>query len=128
MENIGIPFNPPRWLAAFISSRPGRRLALAALSALFLTLPTRDAFCDPVRRALLQRNNPEYPALAKQMRIQGAVVLQIVIDPDGHVSDARLASGSDMLAEAAKVAVKKWKYEASPEPTVAFVRVVFSLD
>jgi TonB family protein len=128
MENFSQTPRLSAWLAGRFSSGLVRSAALLALGALFLIVPTAKAFSDPVRRTLIQRSNPEYPAMAKQLRIQGAVVLQIVIDPDGRVSDARLASGSDMLAEAAKTAVKKWKYEPSPESTTAFVRLVFSLD
>lgn len=128
MENIGKTRKISDWMSGRFASRLVRFAALLSLGVLVLAAPSARAFSDPVRRTLLQRSNPEYPAMAKQLRIQGAVVLQIVIDPDGRVSDARLASGSDVLADAAKTAVKKWKYEPSSESSIAFVRVVFSLD
>jgi len=128
MENSCKTRKIPDWMPGRFDSRLVRFAALLSLAVLVLAVPSARASSDPVRRTLLQRSNPEYPAVAKQLRIQGAVVLQIVIDPDGRVSDARLASGSDVLADAAKTAVKKWKYEPSSESSVAFVRVVFSLD
>jgi TonB family protein len=49
--------------------------------------------------------------LARQARIQGTVMLQIVISKTGDVRDMRLLSGHPMLAPAAIEAVKQWKYQ-----------------
>src|SRR5262245_36116648 len=38
--------------------------------------------------ALLKKVNPVYPAIARRVRIQGVVVLEIMIGPDGTVSRA----------------------------------------
>jgi TonB family protein len=54
---------------------------------------------------------PEYPAMAKQERIQGAVVLTVRIDQSGDVRRVELISGHPMLAPAAIEAVKQWKYK-----------------
>jgi TonB family protein len=54
---------------------------------------------------------PIYPPLARQARIQGTVVLLIVIGKAGEVRDVRLMSGHPMLAPAAIKAVKQWKYQ-----------------
>jgi TonB family protein len=53
---------------------------------------------------------PVYPPLAKQARIQGAVVLKVRINKSGDVTDIQLYSGHPMLAPAAIEAVKQWKY------------------
>lgn len=54
---------------------------------------------------------PAYPPLARQARIQGAVVLQAEISKDGSIENLRLVSGHPMLAPAAIDAVKQWKYK-----------------
>jgi len=59
---------------------------------------------------LVHQVKPTYPALARQARIQGSVVLQAAIGKDGSIQNLRLVSGHPMLAPAAIDAVKQWKY------------------
>jgi protein TonB len=59
---------------------------------------------------LMKKVQPQYPALARQARIQGAVVLQASIGKDGNVQNLRAVSGHPMLTPAAIEAVKQWKY------------------
>ena len=54
---------------------------------------------------------PPYPAVARQARIQGSVVLQAVIGKDGKVKALRALSGHPMLLPAALDAVKQWRYQ-----------------
>jgi TonB family protein len=54
---------------------------------------------------------PQYPAEAKQARLQGPVVLAAVIGKDGAVQNLRvLNSPSPSLSQAAMDAVQQWKY------------------
>jgi periplasmic protein TonB len=53
---------------------------------------------------------PVYPALARQARIQGTVILHAIIDPDGRVGELRVISGHPLLARAALEAVRLWRY------------------
>ncbi|HWR15686.1 MAG TPA: energy transducer TonB [Terriglobales bacterium] len=59
---------------------------------------------------LVHQVKPTYPALARQARIQGTVVLAAAIGKDGTIQNLRLISGHPMLAPAALDAVKQWKY------------------
>lgn len=59
---------------------------------------------------LVRRVAPIYPPLARQARIQGTVVLGIVINKDGEVRDVQLVSGHPLLSPAAIEAVKQWRY------------------
>jgi len=54
---------------------------------------------------------PEYPPLAMQAHIRGAVVVDAVIDEHGNVVGARAVSGHPFLVAAALKAVLQWKYE-----------------
>jgi len=54
---------------------------------------------------------PNYPVLAKQMKVQGAVVLQAMIDKGGNIEDLRVVSGPAILATAAQQAVKQWHFK-----------------
>lgn len=60
---------------------------------------------------LLQRVPPAYPPLAQQARVQGPVVLDVVIGTDGSVTEVRVISGHPMLVQSAVDAVKQWKYK-----------------
>jgi protein TonB len=60
---------------------------------------------------LVHKVTPQYPALAKQARIQGSVVLHAVIGKDGKVQNLQVVSGHPMLTQAAIQAVKEWRYK-----------------
>lgn len=53
---------------------------------------------------------PTYPSDAKVAKIQGPVVMSVIIGKDGNVQDVRLITGHPLLAPAAIDAVKQWKY------------------
>jgi periplasmic protein TonB len=76
--------------------------------------------------------NPQYPAIAKQARIQGTVVLAATISKTGSIENLHVVSGPPMLVNAALEAVKQWRYKPyllSGEPTEVetTINVNFSL-
>ena len=54
---------------------------------------------------------PPYPQLAKSQRVAGDVTLDALIDVSGNVRDVSVISGPVFLRDAAKIALKQWKYE-----------------
>jgi TonB family protein len=68
---------------------------------------------------------PEYPQVARQMRVTGTVRLEATVAPDGKVRDNKVIGGSPLLAQEAVTAVKKWKYEETSKETIENVEVVF---
>jgi periplasmic protein TonB len=54
---------------------------------------------------------PDYPLLAKQMKVQGAVVLEALIGRDGNIQDLHILSGPAILSAAAREAVKQWRFK-----------------
>jgi TonB family protein len=54
---------------------------------------------------------PAYPVLARQMKVQGSVILQALIGRDGLIQDLRVVSGPPILANAAQEAVKQWHFK-----------------
>lgn len=63
---------------------------------------------------------PQYPAEAKQAKVQGAVVLKAVIGRNGAVEDLQVVSGPEMLRASAMEAVRQWVYKPyllNGEPT-----------
>ncbi len=59
---------------------------------------------------LIHRVQPVYPALARQARIQGQVVLQAIISRDGAIENLQVLHGHPMLVQAALDAVRQWRY------------------
>jgi TonB family protein len=53
---------------------------------------------------------PNYPMLAKQMKVQGSVVLQALIGREGAIQDLRVLSGPVILSTAAMDAVRQWRF------------------
>jgi len=75
---------------------------------------------------------PEYPALARAARREGTVILEAVLDTDGHVREARVLRSIPLLDAAALEAVEQWRFtptllNGEPVPVVLTVTVVFSL-
>jgi protein TonB len=75
---------------------------------------------------------PAYPEVAKQARIEGVVILEAVISPEGRVTDVKVLRGSPLLDDAAVNAVKSWVYTPTllngvPVPVVMTVTVSFKL-
>ena len=61
-------------------------------------------------QVLTHKVRPEYPLLARQMKVQGSVVLDAMIGRDGKIQDLRVVQGPTILAEAAREAVRQWRF------------------
>jgi TonB family protein len=81
---------------------------------------------------LIQKVSPEYPPKARQERVEGEVVLRLMIDKNGDVVGVETISGHPFLIPAATAAVKQWKYvpykfDGQPVGIRTIARVNFSL-
>lgn len=82
---------------------------------------------------LVTRVEPRYPEFARRAGIFGDVVLRIVVDASGAVSNVQVVAGArGGLSEAAVDAVRRWTYrpahvDGRPVAVVKVVRVRFSL-
>jgi periplasmic protein TonB len=54
---------------------------------------------------------PNYPLLARQMKVQGSVILQALISKDGIIQNLRVVSGPHILSSAAQDAVRQWHFK-----------------
>ena len=75
---------------------------------------------------------PQYPAIAKAARIQGAVVLAATISKTGTIQNLRVISGPPMLQQAALDAVSSWHYKpyllnGEPVEVETTVNLIFTL-
>jgi protein TonB len=62
------------------------------------------------KKIVKTRTQPEYPPLAKQMRVTGEVRLDVYLNEDGSLDHIHVISGNALLAGAAQNAVKQWKF------------------
>jgi protein TonB len=60
--------------------------------------------------AVTNKVPPDYPAIAKQLKIEGSVELEAVVAENGSVEKVNIVSGNPVLTRPAADAVKKWKY------------------
>jgi protein TonB len=58
----------------------------------------------------LKHVDPAYPADAKAAGVDGVVILEIVVDTKGLVSETRVLKSIPLLDEAATEAVRQWEY------------------
>ena len=103
--------------------RVGGLLETVALAALFLSTGfAQDAPQDGPKaapkkvsksdglNAVTTKVSPEYPAIAKQLKIEGPVELEALVSESGAVEKVNILSGNPVLTRPASDAVKKWKF------------------
>jgi len=80
-------------------------------------------------KAVKERVEPDYPAMAKQLHLQGAVQVQAHISESGIVEDVKPMTGNAVLMNAAVAAVKRWKFApfvADGKPAKAVAELSFN--
>jgi protein TonB len=103
-------------------------------------LPERETPPQPVRvggaiqePAKVKHVPPAYPDIAVRSNVQGAVVLECTISPQGRVAAVKLIQGIPLLNEAAVAAVRQWVYtptlrDGVPVSIIMTVTVRFGLE
>ncbi len=112
-----------------------RRTLLAVLMISFMAgivLYAQEGFVrvpEPeAKKAIATRVEPEYPAMAKQMRVAGRVQVDAYIDTDGSIQKVQPLNGNMLLSSAAANAVKRWKFSpimANGKPCKAVTTLTF---
>ena len=82
-------------------------------------------FADNVTRKIIARTAPSYPEMAKKMHLTGKVRVEVVIAPNGSVTNARLIGGSPVFEKSAVEAVKQWRFEPADRETKGVVVLEF---
>jgi protein TonB len=86
----------------------------------------QDASSESTKRKVRTRVFPDYPSLAKQMKVKGKVKIETTIAADGHVSSTKVVGGSPLLVSAALDAVKRWRFEPAAKETVETIEFDFT--
>ncbi len=84
------------------------------------------------RGALIYHVDPVYPELAREQNVQGTVKLEVTIGVTGAVRSVVAVGGPGLLIEAARSAVRQWRYTPSlldgkPIESQEDVSIVFQL-
>lgn len=82
--------------------------------------------------AAIKRVQPKYPEAAKEARVSGTVVVEVLVDQAGVVISARAISGHVLLTDAAVEAAERWEFTPTllagePVQVIGTITFVFSL-
>ena len=105
--------------------RPVKK-AVATLLVTMVFALAGPAYADQPRK-IKSQVQPTIPEMARQMRLNGAVRLEVEIGADGIVKSTKALGGHPLLIESAEQAIRKWRYEPGP-PTKTVVEFNFHQD
>ncbi len=95
-----------------------RSCVAAAIICLFLGTGFLIGQDRPVRilsteanQSLIKKVDPEYPEMAKRMKLAGVVEVEATISEAGLVENIKTIKGNPLLSGAAKRALKQWKFK-----------------
>jgi protein TonB len=80
------------------------------------------------KQAAVEKVVPEYPAMARQLKLVGRVEVEATVDVEGKVENAKIVSGNPVLGTAAVNAMKRWKFTpfvADGKTTRALTTITF---
>jgi protein TonB len=104
--------------------------AAAMVTGLFAEDAPTKVSSQAAASAVLTKVEPEYPPVAKQLRLEGKVDLEAIVDETGAVVKVETIDGNPVLARAATEALKRWKFkpfiiDGKPTKVTAPVSVSF---
>ena len=106
--------------------------ALAATGNATVSAAERVRLSAQTQQSVSSTVAPDYPLLARQMKVEGIVTLQALIARDGTIQELRVLSGPEILATAAREAVRQWHFRpylqnGQPVETQARITVNFTI-
>lgn len=93
-----------RWLQAALAAKQQKVTATPVPQRIRVDAAAQE-------RKLIQRVEPVYPPLARQVGVEGTVRFTVVIGKDGRMADITVIGGHPLLIPAALEAVKQWVYK-----------------
>jgi TonB family protein len=106
-------------------------VALLAVAVPGLYAEVRVTHADALKN-VVKKAVPEYSPVARQMKIQGEVEVEVKITEAGDVMEVKPVTGNAMLTGTVVKAVKEWKFtpfteDGKPAPAVAQMKFNFKL-
>jgi|HubBroStandDraft_6_1064221.scaffolds.fasta_scaffold27546_2 TonB family protein len=63
-----------------------------------------------MREAAVTKQEPEYPAAARQFRLSGEVVAEFTVGVDGKVESVAVTKGSPIFSDSVIKALRRWSF------------------
>jgi TonB family protein len=125
-NSVQLDMRPPSTSGATVSA------PLESHAAAVTAAATRVHLSPSATQTLSRPVEPDYPLLAREMKIQGAVVLEALVGRKGVIQHLRVLSGPTILSVAAREAVKQWRFRpylqaGQPVETEARITVKFTI-
>jgi TonB family protein len=119
-----MPRSQPLAQPAPVANQNASQATIVASDRVRISPSAAEVISRPVR--------PNYPLLARQMKVEGAVVLQALIGKEGTIQDLQVISGPAILSAAARQAVTQWHFkpylqDGQPVETEARITVNFTI-
>lgn len=102
---------PARNNAINLDLSAGSAPANPAPSSAVVSAADRVQLSEQTTQTVVKSVPPDYPMLARQMKVQGAVILQALISREGTIQELEVLSGPSILAAAAREAVRQWRFK-----------------
>lgn len=77
-------------------------------------------------RKVVKRIDPQYPGIARSMRLAGNVKIEAVVSPSGIVKSVEIKGGNPLFAESAKNAILQWTWDSGRKETHELIEIKFS--
>lgn len=105
MSPLRVKNKQTRFSAGFIA-------AVALLANAGLAFADSEKHLTPTESlaAAISKPQPEFPAIAKQLKLEGSVNLNAYVAEDGTVDRVETVTGNPVLARSAEEALKRWKF------------------
>jgi TonB family protein len=94
--------------AEVVSDAPATAVAVSGITRVS---DTRMRLSEEALKEYIFSKSPMiYPQLAKQMNVQGSVIMQVVISMEGKVKEVKVVSGAPQLQGTAVDSVRNWRF------------------
>lgn len=105
---------------------PGWPLPVQGIALLLSLVLVATSFAQEPSRKVIARTAPNYPELAKKMHLSGKVKVEVVVNPAGAVTSAKMTGGNPVFETSAIEAIKQWKFESAQTTSKTVVVMEFA--
>jgi len=101
-------------------------LFLLLAGSLFISTLGSAQEVTEANRRIVTKIIPQYPALARAMKIQGNVRIDVLVEPNGKVKSLDPRGGHPVLVQSAEDALRQWKWEPASRESHEIVELRFT--